>query len=211
MKIEIKTNTPSEDYKEAFIAEVNNIHPLIKEMIVDKNVSMILVDRISDIQDRQAAIEMKDYYKYERKEEKTRGLTSDVIHCIAIAYNTTPKDFIKAILYHELGHFLDLYEVYGNVTDISQMTFSADERFIQAYKKDIEDHYELIKQDDNYALKHFIQSSTPGNLCQSAICETFAELYRLSHNIENSTKTVELYFPTALEVSKVLVKEKYNL
>lgn len=211
MRIEIRSKKATEEYKDAFKAEVENINPKIKEMIRKKGVSLILVDFIYELVDEKRKQKMKEAYKYDRKEELTRGLTSDEVHCIAIAYDTVPIDFIGALLYHEIGHFLDLYEVYGQVNSLYDMTFSADKKFINAYTKDFEDHYEIIKNDNNYRLKHFIQDSIPGRINQNAVSETFAELYRFANNKKNDTETVELYFPTALDVSQELLKERYGL
>jgi hypothetical protein len=211
MNIEILSNVPKK-FETIFRNEIENIHPAIKAMIKRRNMSFKLVDCITDLLEKERTEKIETTYKYNLDlKNQSRGLMSDESHCIAVSVKNTYIDNIGAILYHEIGHFLDAYENYGNIKNLYDLTLSADKRFIEAYIKDFTEHYEFIKNDNNFRLKHFIQDSTLENINQNAVCETFAELYRFANNKKNDTKTVELYFPTALNILKILLKEKYNI
>lgn len=200
MKILIKAKSPVNSFfLEYYQHEIDNISPFLIKMLKKRNVSFAVVDYISDLTNKNKIMD----YKYDVNLQKVaRGLMSDEQNLIAISHKNTKIDNIGAILYHELGHFIDSYKNYGNINSLNDLTFSSDKRFAEAYKKDFILHWETIKNDDNYRLIHFIQNSKPENISQTGIVETFAELYRVANNKINDTKTVELYFSSALEELK---------
>jgi hypothetical protein len=171
-------------------------------MLKKRGVSFAVVDYISDLIDTSKIMDFK--YEVDLK-NNSRGLMSDEQNLIALSHKNTNVDNIGAILYHELGHFIDSYKNYGNIDSLSDLTFSSDKKFTEAYKQDFISNWELIKNDNNYRLIHFIQNSTPYNIHQAGIVETFAELYRVANNRTNDTKTVELYFPETLKAQKSIV------
>lgn len=211
MQIEINSKHVPGDFEITFRNEIENIHPIIKDMLNEKNIKFVIVDCINDILDEKRHEKITSNYKYQLNiRQQSRGIVSDVNNCIAISVKNTRTEDIGAILYHEIGHFLDGYENFGKIDDLG-LTFSSDKEFIDAYTIDFIEHYELIKNDNNFRLKHFVQGNTPENITQSSVLETFAELFRLANNKKNDTNTVELYFPTALNVLKFMLNERFNL
>lgn len=212
MQIEVLSPNTPKDFEDIFRREVENIHPIIKRMLQERNVTFKLVDCISELVGEERTQKIEDAYNYDISlKNQSRGLLSDESHCIALSVKNTSIDNIGAILYHELGHFLDIYENYGKIETLADLIFSSDKRFMDAYQKDFAQNYHLIINDDNFRLKHFIQEGTPDNINQNAVSETFAELFRVVNNKQNDTKTVELYFSRALNVLKTMLNEKYYL
>lgn len=211
MKIKINSKDVSNEFESTFKNEIENIPTIIKDLLNEKNIAFILVDYIDDLLDEKRLEKIKNNYKYDHNTRKqSRGIMSDESNCIAISAKNTRIEDIGAILYHEIGHFLDGYQNFGKIDDLG-LTFSVNKKFIDAYTKDFIEHYELIKNDNNFRLKHFVQDSTPENINKSGIVETFAELFRLAYSKKNDTKTVELYFPTAFNILKVMLNEKFYL
>lgn len=211
MEVKIISKSVPKEFEATFRNEIENIPLVIKQMLNEKNITFTIVDYINDLLDEKKLEKIKNNYKYDyNTKQQSRGIMSDDINCIAVSVKNTRIEDIGAILYHEIGHFLDGYQNFGKIDDLG-LTFSIDEKFIKAYTKDFIENYELIKNDKNFRLKHFVQDSTPENINKSAIIETFAELFRLANNKKNDTKTVELYFLTAFNVLKLMLNENFNL
>lgn len=211
MEIKIISKNVPVEFEVNFKNEIKTIQPLIKQMLNEKKMAFVLVDYIDDLLDEKRLEKIRNNYKYDHNtRQQSRGIMSDESNCIAISVKNTRIEDIGAILYHEIGHFLDGYQNFGKIDDLG-LTFSTDKKFVEAYTKDFIEHYELIKNDKNFRLKHFVQDSTPENINKSGIAETFAELFRLANNKINDTETVELYFPTALGVLKLMLNQKFNL
>lgn len=200
-----------ENFIKTYELEIENIPSQIKIMLEERGIDFLIVDYIHDLFDAERLNKHNEIYKDDIVKKSTaRGVLSDDNYCIAISIKNTKIEHIGAILYHELGHFLDAYDNFGQVDELG-LSLSSDEKFIEAYSKDFKNHYEKIKNDTNLSLIHFVQKSTPENINQIGIIETFAELFRVASNKENSTKTVELYFPTALRVFAELVNKRFDL
>lgn len=208
--MKILAKNVKKEFIEVFEQEIEKIPEKIKEMLKKRGVDFVIVDYIDDLYDEQRLKKHAQIYKDDITRKKTtRGLMSDESHCIALSSTTTKIKDIKAILYHELGHFLDAYDNYGKVDELG-LSLSSRKEFVDAYTKDFIAHYDKIKENDNFRLVHFIQKSTPENISNIGIIETFAELFRWANNIKNDSLTVELYFPTALRVAKKLINERFE-
>lgn len=217
MKIEILSEKFDIEFVNLFIKTIQGIDPIIAKMVEDKGVSFVLANSLYDVRPKE---EMAQNYEkfYEDKYTQVltnkypaRGVTSDVRNCIAVFYENTQIEHLEAILYHEIGHFIDSYENFGKIDSLDYMTFSTSESFMQAYKNDLTKNWDLIKNDDNFRLKHFVQNSTPENIHAAAVVETFSEIYRWKCGKINDTKTVELYFHESAKAAEKLLFDKYEI
>ena len=77
---------------------------------------------------------------------------------------------------------------------------------IEAYKKDITTHWDKIKNDNRFRLKHYIQSSTPNNTSQAGLVETFAFCFAEINNKQEDINILGEYF----ENSVITAKNIYN-
>lgn len=217
MKIEILSENFDIEFVNHFIKTIQGIDPIIAKMVEDKGVSFILANGLYDVRPKEEMAQNYEKY-YEDKYTQVltnkypaRGVTSDVRNCIAIFYENTRIEHLEAILYHEIGHFIDSYENFGKIDSLEDLTLSTSELFMQAYKNDLTKNWDLIKKDDNFRLQHFVQNSTPENIHLAAVVETFAEIFRWMNSKVNDTKTVELYFHEAAKIAKKLLLKKYML
>lgn len=211
MLIENISTEQNEEFKKTFEEAVKNIPQKIKVMLKEKNIKFIIADYVDDTMSEERKKKQDERYKDDIvKKETTRGLMSDEIDCIVVSAKNTKIEHIEAILYHEVGHFLDAYDNFGQVDEFG-LSLSSKEEFVNAYTKDFADNYEQIKLDTNFRLVHFVQKSTPENINDAGIMESFAELFRHASGKINDTKTVELYFPTALQTLKQIVNERFDL
>lgn len=212
MQINIISKNIPQEYEDIFRQEISNINPIIKAMLKEKSMTFKLVPCIYKLVGEKIANKTYNDYKYDLDmKEQSRGVMSDERCDIAIGTNNCKIEHIAAILYHEIGHFLDAYENFVNINSPYDLSLSADKRFINAYKSDFVLNYDSIKKNKNHSLKHFIQDNTLKKINQISVCETFAELFRATNNKQNSTKTVELYFLNSICALKDLVKEKYGI
>jgi len=217
MKNEVLIDESYQGYIKVFYSEIETISPKIQKLLEDKNITIKLVNNVYDIKTKEE--ENKNYDKFYsqkyaeqvKKSFPTRGIMSDEKICIAIFKDNTDITNIGAILYHEIGHFLDAYKNFGNINSLADLEFSSNPEFVEAYTKDFVANWDKIKTDTNFRLKHFIQDSTPEKIVKSGITESFAEIFRFLNKKVIDAKTVELYFPTAIEVEKKLLTEKYQL
>ncbi len=161
------------EFLKAFYYEINELDKKIVNIINSKNVKIILADKLSDIlpPSKNDIEKTQDYHPVNR-DITTRGLCSDTINAICIFSNTTSIQNLGAILYHEIGHLLDFYNNWGKEDTMPELSIKKE--FIKAYKKDITKHWDKIKNDNRFRLKHYIQSSTPNNISQAGLVETFA-------------------------------------
>lgn len=217
MKIEILSEKFDIEFVNLFIKTIQGVDPIIAKMVEDKGVSFILANSLYDLRPQEEIAQNYEKF-YEDKYTQVltnkypaRGVTSDVRNCIAVFYENTQIEHLEAILYHEIGHFIDSYENFGKIDSLEDLTFSTREPFMKAYKSDLVKNWDLIKNDDNFRLKHYIQNSTPENIHLAAFVETFAELYRWLNGKVNDTKTVELYFNESVKVLGNLLSDKYDI
>jgi len=211
MLVKNVSTTTDEEFENILKSEIENIPSTIKTLLQGKKIECLIVDYTDDLLDEERRQKNNEFYKDDiAKKETTRGMMSDDSNCIAISIKNTKMKDIGAILYHELGHFLDAYDNFGKVDELG-LSLSSNKKFIDAYNEDFINHYEQIKEDTNYRLVHFVQKSTPDKISQTGIIETFAELFRLACHKTNDTKTVELYFPSALQVLIEIVNERFDL
>ncbi|MEI8388412.1 MAG: hypothetical protein WCG23_00870 [bacterium] len=198
-----------EKFLKTLIDELKNLNIEITKLFLDKTMSVFVGYKFSDIYLEQT---INNNYGYKIDfDEESRGVMSDEIRRIVLFSKNLKTEHIGAILYHELGHFIDAYKNFGNINDLKDLTYSSTQEFINAYEKDFKKNYEIIKNDKNLSLRHFVQDNKPKQIRQTAITETFAELFRLAFNKVNNSKTVELYFPNSLKVvNEFLNNEIFN-
>jgi len=209
MELTVKniSNADKEALKE-FYLEINNLHPKLVELINNHNLKIVFADKMSNVVNEKSLVEMKRYkesYDIENIDKTTRGICSDTIEngSICVFYNTA-KDIIGAILYHEIGHLVDC------CMDFKNPVFSTNEKFIDAYKKDLKQNWNQIKADKRYRLIHFIQNSTPYNPDKLAMMETFAHCFARSFNKIDDIDITGEYFENCLKVTKELIKQFLN-
>ena len=196
------------EFLNTLIEEIKNLHPKFKKMLKDKDMKFFVGYKFSDFFIEQR---INDNYGYAIDFDKeSRGIMTDDVNRIILLYKNLRIENIGAILYHELGHFIDAYDKFGDIDSVYDLTYSSREELIKAYKNDFIKHYSLIKNDDNPYLRHFVQDNTPEKFRQTSISETFAELFRLTFNKINNTKTVELYFPESSVIVKKMVDSIIN-
>lgn len=195
----------SKSFLDNLLYELKNLDKKIVTLLLSKNMSIFVGHKFSDLYLSQAI--NKNYgYKIDF-DDISRGVMSDEIDKIVLFSKNLQPEHIGAILLHEIGHFVDAFQNFGNINTDSDLTYSSNLEFISAYKKDFQINYEMIKNDKNPYLKHFVQDSVPDKINQMAIIETFAELFRLAFGKVNNTKTVELYFPNTFNIIKKSLKE----
>lgn len=202
MKVEVKNSITNKDYINAFFTEVTRIPNQISALIEERNIIIKLTNNTKDIH----PIDRLEYYDMYREHTPTKGLMSESKNCIAICYDNTSIEEIGAILYHELGHFIDSYNNFGQIRNLYDLTYSLHPDFVNAYRQDLIENFSKIEKDKNIDLEHFIQGSTPQKIIQSAIPETFAEIFSYLNNKSNQNKILESYFKHSIRTSKKLLK-----
>ena len=105
---------------------------------------------------------------------------------------------LKKVIFHELGYFLDAYEKYGNIKSLYDLTYSSSSKFINAYREDLMENWTNIQ--NNTELELCILNSTPKRINQTAIIETFAEIFRYLYTRENSY--IETFFANSINTYK---------
>ena len=205
-EIEIKNiSNADEEYLKRFYAEINALDERLIKLIKKHNMKIILADKFSDVAPEETLKELKKYkenYDISNIDKTTRGNCSDHIEngSIQIFYNNT-KENMPAILYHEIGHLAD-YNI-----NFEEPCFSSSKEFIYAYKKDLKNNWEKIKEDKRFRLVHYIQDSTPEKPNKTALAETFAHCFARINNKIDDVDIVGEYFTNAQKVTKKLVDE----
>lgn len=184
-----------------FYYEINALDKQLVNIINSKNLKIILANKLSDV----ITAEKNDIEKYQDYHPKdrdivTRGLCSDDINAICLFSNVATEKNIGAILYHEIGHLLDFYENWGK--DDIKPVLSSQKEFIEAYRQDIIKYWELIKNDNRFRLKHYIQNSTPDNISSAGLMETFAHCFAGINNKFDDIDILGEYFENCLIISK---------
>ena len=197
-----------EKFLNTLVFEMKNINTNILKMLNERKMSVFVVYKFSDLYTKQS-ISQNYGYKIDFNKE-SRGLMSDEINKIVLFSKNLQPANIGAILYHEIGHFIDCYKNFKTIKDLHGFTYSTNIKFIRAYKSDFKKNFKLIKNDANPRLRHFVQDNTLEKINQITIAETFAELFSLAFNKANDTKTVELYFPGSLIILKELLNDLMN-
>ena len=206
MNLKIENHSHADDkFLNEFYFEVENLPAKLVELINKKNLKIILADKFSDVIDEQTLDSIKEYkenYNLDNIDKTIRGSCSVDIDggSIFVFYNTT-NGIVGAILYHEIGHIVDHFK------DYETSNFSNDIRFVNAYKKDLTLNWKKIKKDNRFRLIHYIQNSTPENLNELAMQETFAHCFARSFNKVDDIDIVEDYFENSLNITKEIVNK----
>ena len=133
MKVEIKNDIKDKTYTDIFMAEVTDISGRVMKLLEDKDISIRLVNSVYDIKP-----DKLDYYSISKTGAHTiQGIISEDEKCIAICKNNTDAKDLKKVIFHELGHFMDAYEKFGNIKSIYDLTYSSSSKFINAYREDL--------------------------------------------------------------------------
>lgn len=216
MEIKIRTRKADYNYVNLFNTLIEKVDPEIKKMMEEFDFTFEIRNNYLETRTKDEAEGLKKIYKYDidilngvrgnlRDTKDSSGVTITIFH------NTVTAEYIETILYHEIGHFLDFYFHLKNAAGKKskrRKALSKSPEFVKAFKKDLNEHWDLIKNDNNYRLKHFIQDMSPKKKAtDSVLCETFAELYRHNRGLKNDTKTVELYFPESKNVQMEIFKK----
>ena len=210
LKIENISNA-NEKIVKLFYDEINTIDKKIIDLMKSKDLKFVLANKLSDVNhgDNSDIEKYQNYHPADR-DIVTRGNSSDVTNSISVFANNVTVQNLGAILYHEVGHFLDMYHVWQEPEDesyIKQGQLSTKKEFITAYKNDISKNWDKIKNDSRFRLKHYIQNSTPDNIFPSALMETFAHCFARSHNRLDDIDIVGEYFNETLEITKIIYTE----
>lgn len=181
MKVEIKNDIKDRQYIDSFMNEVRDISGRIIRLVENKDVSIRLVNSIYDIKP-----DKLDYYSISRVGvHDIQGVISEDENCIAICKNNTDIKDIRKVLFHELGHFLDVYEKFGNIKSTYDLTYSTSSQFINAYREDLMKSWDKLQ--NNTVVPDFcLINSTPQRANQTAVIETFAEVFRYLYTGENT-------------------------
>lgn len=200
--IENKSNA-TQEFVEIFKNSTKNLNKKIVKLINSKNLQIILANKLSDILLPENINDIDTYQDYtsENKDLTTRGLLSDTINALCIFSNTTTKENLEAIFYHELGHLIDMH------ADWEKPSFSNTAKFVEAYQKDIQNSWDKIKNDNRYRLKHYIQNSTPENISLNATMETFAHCFARINGKFDDIDILGEYFPETLKIAKKIFAE----
>ena len=152
--------------------------------------------------DKDLSLYKENYLKENRKNETIRGLLSDNYFAVFVFYNTTTKENLGAILYHEIGHLIDYHKY-----NFKKTYLSSNAKFINAYKKDLTENWDKIKNDNRFRLIHYIQNSTPKKASHIALIETFAHCFASINNKIDDIDIVNLYFKNSKQKAFELLKE----
>ena len=195
----------NDEFLKAFYNEIKGLNKKIVNIINSKGLKIILADKLSDIlpSDKNDIEKTQDYHPVDRN-ITTHGLCFDTINAICIFSNTTSIQNPGTILYHEIGHLLDFYNSWGKEDIMPELSIK--EEFIKAYKKDITNHWDKIKNDNRFRLKHYIQSSTPENISQAGLVETFASCFAKINKKQKDIDILGEYF----ENSVIAARNIYN-
>ena len=191
------------EFLKAFYIEINK---KIVNIINSKALKIILADKLSDIlpPNKNDIEKTQDYHPIDR-DTINQGLCSDTINAICIFSNTSPIQNLGAILYHEIGHLLDFYNNWEKEDAIPELSIKKE--FKNAYKKDITIHWNKIKNDNRFRLKHYIQSSTPESISQSGLVETFAFCFAEINNKQDDIDILGEYFENSVIVARNIYNE----
>ena len=191
-----------DEFLAAFYKEINGLDKKLVDIINSKHLTIILANKLSDVitQKSKNDIELLQDYHPDDRDITTRGLCSDTINAICLFSDVIAIQNIGAILYHEAGHLLDFYVDWGK--ENIKANLSSKKEFIEAYKQDITSNWEKIKNDNRFRLKHYIQNSTPDNLSQAGLTETFAHCFARINNKFDDVDILGEYFENSLIVSK---------
>lgn len=195
---------PEENFLKEFYKEIENLNQNIIDLLISKNLKIILANKISDVIGNNISDDIKNYkenYDIENMDNKIRAICSDNIENGSIClFSNNTKDTIGTILYHEIGHVIDFYK------NFETPSYSTTTEFIEAYKKDLSINWEKIKNDKRYRLIHLLQNSTPQNPSKLAMLETFAQCFARINNKIDDIDVIYEYFQNCLEITKKLAK-----
>lgn len=194
MKVEVKNDIKDTKYTDVFMAEVTDLSGRMMKLAEDKDISVRLVNNIYDIKP-----DKLDYFNISRTgAHSIQGIISEDENCIAICKNNTDISEIRRVLHHEFGHFLDIYEKFGNIKSIYDLKYSSSSKFINAYREDLITHWDELK--DAPSSDFCLLNSTPQKINQTAVSETFAEIFSWLYIGENSN--IGKYFQNSINVYK---------
>ena len=198
-----------DEFLKLFNQEITGLDEKLIRLINDKGVKIILADKLSDVNkgDNSDIEKYQDYHPADR-DKVCRGLCSDNLNALCIFYNTVSLKELGAVLYHEIGHLIDIYPEWGKDEPVPAL--STKQEFINAYNKDITLHWEQIKNDNRFRLKHYVQNSAPDNASRAGLCETFAFCFAGMHNRFEDNNILKSYFPNAQETAEDIIDDFFN-
>lgn len=213
MLYKIADNVKGTEFEATFIQAVSKMDKKVKELVQSKNFTFLLAEKLPDIISYKTLQKMQDEYDENVINYPHRGITtnSDGNFYITVFTKYLKIEHLEAILYHETGHFIDGYKAIEVEEPDMTCFLSHSEEFLAAYKKDLTENWDKIKQDRGFRIKHCIQSSTPDKIDTTGALETFAELFRFNNGKINDEKTVELYFLNSAKVQRELIKKTYDI
>lgn len=199
------------EYFKVFENKVNKLDSKIKFLIASIDYCIVLANKCSEVFSNEKFEKLvnevsnyKENYTKETINKTLRGICSDMIEKICVFSDNAPEQIIGFILYHEIGHFLDYYNKTGKFKGFQ---LSSKKEFIEAYKKDLTLHWDIIKKDKRYRLIHLIQDSTPNNPNKIAMAETFANCFAKTMNEVDEFDFIGLYFKNTLQITEKIIQE----
>ena len=98
---------------------------------------------------------------------------------------------------------------YGNEKNLSdfKISLSTKKEFIWAYNKDITLHWNNIKNDNRFRLKHYVQNSKPDNVSNAGLRETFAFCFAGMYNKFEDNNILKSYFSNAQETAEDIIDD----
>lgn len=203
------TSKTNGEYVKIFEQKIDLLDDKIKSLILSVDYEIVLANKCSNVYSRKEFKKLindigdyKENYTQETIDKILRGITSDIIKKICVFSNTVSQKQIGFILYHEIGHFLDYFNKTGK---FKKFYLSTKRNFVNAYKKDLKENWENIKQDKRCRLIHLIQNSTPEIPNKIAMAETFANCFAKIMNENDEVDFIELFFKNSLcATSKII-------
>lgn len=196
----------NEEFVNVFYNIINNLDLKLVNIINAHNTKIILANKLSDVLTPRNDIEKYQDYHPNNRDELTHGLCSDTINALCIFAEATEIFYIEAFLYHEIGHLIDVFQDWGK--EEVKGFLSTQKKFVEAYKNDITKHWDKIKNDNRFRLKHYIQGSTPDKISNAGLCETFAFCFARNNHKTEDIDIISDYFKETLLVAKKIT-DKY--
>ena len=199
------------EYFKVFENKVNKLDGKIKLLIASIDYCIVLANKCSEVFSNEKFEKLvnevsnyKEKYTKETIDSIFRGICSDTINKICVFANNAPIEYVGFMLYHEIGHFLDMYNKTGV---FKEFYLSSKQEFVEAYKKDLKENWNDIKKDERYRLIHLVQNSTPENPCKVAMAETFSNCFAKTMNEVDEFDFIGLYFKNTLQITEKIIQE----
>lgn len=215
MKIQIRDNVIDKNLIKAYKNTLNNLDEKIIKLIEQKDFTMLLTHDVHDILDDNFFKKLQKDYVENMFDHPYRGMMTndnkDDAFYIAVFEKHLKVNELEGVLYHEIGHFLDGFNIIEKKDPNLKLFLSGSEDFQNAYKNDLTKNFDKIKDDKRYRLIHYVENSTPDNINPTAVVETFAEAFMTLNNKVIDEKIIDLYFPNIIEVARELLNKTHGL